>query len=254
VDEDQLERLDHRGYVVLDAITYDRGPPAGSHASPHAFICMDGGTYWVKRTAQQGLAVELIAGRLGVRAGAAPVARIVRVGPSVQLPADGSADHLRGIGVGSRDQPGMENLRHLGSVLPSGQLDPAKIDLFSRARVLAFQTWLGVQDTQILVDLRDGKLMSIDHGDWAATLTTGTDPTIVQTPGVADDVGRGVRSLEVALRRIREITDEQLLDAVARMPTDPEWNADRSRRLEVARWLRWRRERLTGVMRVWRTS
>lgn len=45
MDEDQLERLDRRGYVVLDAIKCDRPPPAVSNASPHAFICMDGRTY-----------------------------------------------------------------------------------------------------------------------------------------------------------------------------------------------------------------
>jgi hypothetical protein len=148
----------------------------------------------------------------------------------------------------------MENLRHLAGVLGGGQLDPTKIDMQSRARVLAFQTWLGVQDTQILVDLRDGKLMSIDHGDWGASLATDSDPAVVPTPGVPNDVGRAVQPVEVAVRRIREITDEQLLEAVARMPTDPEWNADRSRRLQVARWLRWRRDRLTGVIRAWRTS
>jgi hypothetical protein len=254
VDEDRLERLDSRGYVVLDAIKYDRPPPAGSHASPHAFICIDGNTYWVKRNAQQGLAAELIAGRVGVRAGAAPPTRIVRVGDEVPLPADGSADHLRGIGVGMRDQPGMENLRHLGHVLPGGQLDPAKIDIPSRARVLALQTWLGVQDTQILVDLRDGKLMSIDHGEWGADLSTGTDPALMPTPGVPADFGRVARHVEDALRRIRNVTDEHLLDDVARMPAGADWNAERTRRLEVARWLGWRRDRLPGVIRAWRTS
>lgn len=254
MDEDQLERLDRRGYVVLEAIKYDRSPPAGSNASPHAFVCMDGRTYWVKRTAQRGLAAELIAGRLGVRLGAAPDARIVRVGDEVALPGDGSANHLRGLGVGIRDQSAMENLRHLGHVLPQGQLDPAKIDVLSRARVLSFQTWLGVQDTQILVDLRNGKLLSIDHGEWGGDLSPGADPSLTSTPGVPDNALKAARPVEDALRRIRTVTDEHLLDAVARMPIGAEWNAARAHRLEIARWLRWRRDRLPGVIRAWRTS
>jgi hypothetical protein len=252
--EEQLERLDRRGYVVLDAIKYDRPPPDVSHASPHAFICLDGRTYWVKRNAQQGLSAELIAGRLGVRVGAAPDARIVRVSNEVVLPADGSADHLRGIGVGVRDHPGMENLRHLGHVLPGGELDPKKVEIQSRVGVLVFQTWLGVADTQILVDLRNGRLMSLDHGDWAGDVSAMTDPALIPTPGVSPDFGRVAKHVETALRRTRAVTDEQLLDAVARMPTGAEWNADPGRRLEVARWLGWRRDRLPGVIRAWRTS
>jgi hypothetical protein len=31
----QLEKIDRRGYVVLDAIKYGRLPPQGSLASPH---------------------------------------------------------------------------------------------------------------------------------------------------------------------------------------------------------------------------
>jgi hypothetical protein len=215
---------------------------------------MDGKTYWIKRTAQRGLAAELIAGRIGVRCGAAPAAQIVRVSDEVPLPADGSANHLRGIGVGVRDQPAMENLRHLANVLPGGQLDTGKIDVASRVRVLAFQTWLGIGDTQILVDIRSGKLLSIDHGEWGADLSVGADPPVMETPGVPNDFGRVTRYVEDALRRIRAVTDEQLLDAVARMPTGADWNADRSHRLEVARWLGWRRDRLSGVIRAWRTS
>jgi hypothetical protein len=215
---------------------------------------MDGRTYWVKRTAQQGLAAELIAGRLGVRVGAAPAAQIVRVNDEVVLPTDESADHLRGVGVGVCDQPAMENLRHLGHVLPGGVLDPAKLDIPSRVRVLVFQTWLGVQDTQILVDIRSGKLMSIDHGEWGSDLSTGADPTVISTPGVADDVGRVAKHVNDCLRRIKEVTDEHILDAVARMPTGADWNADRGRRLDIALWLGWRRDRLPGVIHAWRTS
>src|SRR5712691_9442470 len=99
----ELEQLDTEGYVVLDAITHSRPPPAGSHASPHEFVAIDGRTYWNKRNAQQGLVAELVAGRLGAQTGAAPMARVVRTTPEV-MPHDGSANHLLGIGVGVEDQ------------------------------------------------------------------------------------------------------------------------------------------------------
>jgi hypothetical protein len=70
VDADALAKLDARGFTVLESIGHDRPPPAGSHAThatAHAFVCVDGNTYWIKRKAQQGLVAELVAGRLGAR-------------------------------------------------------------------------------------------------------------------------------------------------------------------------------------------
>src|SRR3954447_17793627 len=100
-----IEARDKGGYTVLDAIAWAKAPPGGSLANPHMFGCMDGASYWIKRAAQHGLAAELIAGRLGSQIGASADAKIVRV-PREALPADGSANHLEGVGVGLRDQDG----------------------------------------------------------------------------------------------------------------------------------------------------
>jgi hypothetical protein len=85
MEASELAELDSNGVDNLDAIKYDRPPAQGSHASPHAFVASDGRTYWVKRQAQQGLVVELVAGRLGAAIGAAPMARVVTVRAARQL-------------------------------------------------------------------------------------------------------------------------------------------------------------------------
>jgi hypothetical protein len=249
-----LEALDAEGFVVLNALQYGDPSPEGenvTHARPHSFVCQDGRTYWVKRTAQSGLASELIAGRLGGLIGASPDARIVRVTPETGLPA--SANHLLGIACGSHDQPGMENFRKLSARLPGNQLDPAKLDAASRLLVLAFQTWIGTSgDVQILIDVQTGRLLSIDHGDCFANPADRSDPTLVATPGVPPDFGRDLDDLASrAVKRITDLGDEQLLQAVARMPTGAEWNADAPRRLEIAEWLGFRRDRLGEVINAW---
>jgi hypothetical protein len=177
MDLGQLRGLDADGYIVVEALTYVGPPPAGSHASPHAFVALDGRTHWIKRQAQQGLAAELVAGRLGEMVGAAPNARILRLTPAA-VPPGAIADHLLGIGVGIEDKPGMENLRHVTALRPDGTLDPATLDASTRAIVVVFQTWLGVGDTQILVDLRTGRLLSIDHGEWCPDPANRDDPAV----------------------------------------------------------------------------
>jgi hypothetical protein len=120
---------------------------------------------------------ELVAGRLGEMVGAAPNARILRLTPAA-VPPGAIADHLLGIGVGIEDKPGMENLRHVTALRPDGTLDPATLDASTRAIVVVFQTWLGVGDTQILVDLRTGRLLSIDHGEWCPDPANRDDPAV----------------------------------------------------------------------------
>jgi hypothetical protein len=251
VERSELEAFDNEGVDIVDAVAYDRPPPGGSHASPHAFVFPGGRTCWVKRTAQQGLCAELVAGRIGSLVDAAPKAYVVNVDGSIAPP---EAVHLVGVGVGMEDAPGMENLRHLGHLVPSGMLDPTKLDLSSRVRVLAFQTWLGVGDTQILVDLRNGRLLSIDHGEWCPDPSSQTDPAIVPTPGVADDVGRDRTHVDDAVDRIESVDDEAVLEAVARMPDDSDWNSTFDRRYAIAEWLAFRRGRLREVMRRWLTA
>ena len=94
----------------MESIGYDRPPPGGSHATPHAFVCVDGNTYWIKRKAQQGLVAELVAGRLGAIVGATAPGVIANVVPEA-MPADNPPNHLLGLGVGSRDEPKMETRR-----------------------------------------------------------------------------------------------------------------------------------------------
>jgi hypothetical protein len=68
MDRDDLLRLDAQGVEQLLALAYAGPPRAGSHSTPHAFVCSDGKTYWVKRSAQQGLVAELVAGRVAALA------------------------------------------------------------------------------------------------------------------------------------------------------------------------------------------
>ncbi|MDP9222906.1 MAG: hypothetical protein M3P18_03455 [Actinomycetota bacterium] len=211
---------------------------------------IDARTHWIKRTAQQGLIAELVAGRLGSQIGAAPDARIVRLTPTA-APIDGSANHLLGIGVGICDQPGTENLRHINNLRPDGTLDPATLDPTSRALVVAFQTWLGVGDTQILVDLRNGRLQSVDHGDWCSDPSSRADPIVVETPGVPSDFAKDKMLIEKAVEQIEDLGDGILLRAVSQIPSDLEWNSATARRLALAEWLAWRRDRLREVMRQW---
>jgi hypothetical protein len=253
MDKDDLLRLDARGPENLLALAYDRPPPAGSHANPHAFVCSDGKTYWVKRTAQQGLVAELIAGRVAALAGAGPVARVVEV-PRAALPASGVANHLEGTGVGTLDRRGAENARHLQQFLPpQGQFDVASVDAASRAMVIAFQSWIGAGDSQVLIDLATGEVLSIDHGECFGSAATLSDPTPIVTdiPGVSSDHGRTARLIDRAVKTIEAVTDGQLLEAVACVPDVPDWRADADRRLTIAAWLAHRRDRLRGVMQSW---
>jgi hypothetical protein len=196
MDADRLVELDAKGYEALLAIAYGRGPKHGSFAYPHAFVCSDGRTYWVKRFqytsfnaghsppepgAQRGLVAELVAGRLGHALGAAALARVVEV-PAAVLRADGTTGHLQGVGVGLEDQAGMENLRYLADQVPGGTLDPATLNEESVALVIAFQSWLGADDTQIMVDLRSGRMLSIDHGAYTAF------DSRLRDQGILDDV------------------------------------------------------------------
>src|SRR3954453_12471014 len=106
MDMARLEAADADGEDPVLAIKYDRAPPGGSLATPHAFVCADGKTYWVKRNAQEGLVAELIAGRLGRLVDAAPMAHIVEVPDLIARPV---APALAGVGVGIEDRPAMEN-------------------------------------------------------------------------------------------------------------------------------------------------
>jgi hypothetical protein len=221
-------------------------------SSSNNFICVDGRTYWVKAAAQQGLVAELIAGRLAQRVGAGPVAKIIRV----PLEAAGAAAHLVGVVVGIQDEPDTANVRELQPFLAGGQFDPASIDSRSRALVVAFQTWLGVGDTQVLINLKDGRVRSIDHGECFSNTAAPGDPslTLVAIPGVADTTGKERYAVEAAIAAIESVSDRDIMESVAQVPTGEPWRGPVARRVEIASWLSARRDRVRTVMEAWLNS
>lgn len=248
-----LDALDQSGYTVLEALTTAPLPGSTTFSRPNAFVCVDGRTYWVKANVQQGLVAELVAGRLAALVGAGPAARVIRVTPECD-PGDGSVTHLVGVVVGSEDQPGMVNARDLGPLIAGGQLQAGAIDPASRARVTVFHSWLGMGDAQVLVSLTDGKVMSIDHGDCFGAIQDSADaptPIVVGVPGVPDDVGKERVFIEQAVRRIEQITDNEIARAVAQVPAGGEWRSPADRRRSIGKWLSERRSLLRGVMVPW---
>jgi hypothetical protein len=251
IEQAKLSVMDSRGYEVLDALSHG-GLKSQTYSQSNTFLCVDGKTYWVKASAQQGLVAELIAGRLASRTGAGPIARVIRV-PAEALPADGSANHLLGLVVGSEDERNTVNARDLQPMLGGGQFDPKLVDAAARALVVAFQTWLGVDDTQVLINLRTGQVRSIDHGACFANTTSATPRALnaLAIPGVPDDLGRDPAAIEEATLRIESVTDQQLVDAVTRIPVGEPWRAPTERRLEIANWLAFRRSKIREVMAQW---
>jgi hypothetical protein len=255
--EERLAKLDAEGVPAESAVAYVGPPPdPGTFASPHAFVAENSGTNWLKRKAQDGLAAELIAGRLGAMVDASPGAGVVDV-PEEAVKDHTEATHFKGRNVGIRDRPGTTNVRNLGVLFgPEGKLDPKVLDPASRARTVVFQSWLGVQDGQVLINATTGRVESIDHGAWASSvLSAPPDPTPVVTdiPG-CDDVGKTPELVEEAVERIEAVSDEELLEAVARVPEGPEWGLDRPARLALVRALALRRDRLRAAMTTWTTT
>ncbi len=155
---------------------------------------------------------------------------------------------------GSEDQPGTVNARELQPFVQSGQFQASLIDAQSRAQIVAFQTWIGVGDSQVLVSLTDGRIYSIDHGecfgnlpDPAGTLTV----VVTDIPGVNPDVGRESVYVLPALDRIEAVTHETLLSAVAQVPSGDAWKSPTDRRLAIGRWLAERQAAMRGVMQSW---
>ena len=263
MDAHALDALDREGWGAYLAVDYVHAPKQSSLAYPHAFVCDDGETYWVKRFrhssfvagqreagAQQGLLAELVAGRLGHQLVASSAAAVVNVPTSLRRD-DGSIDHLLGVGVGLEDQDGMENLRYLADQMPSGALATATLDLPSVARVIVFHSWIGAADAQIMIDLRAGRVMSVDHGDYAAFQSD--TPSVVVAPDLPPNLTRDAQVIEPEVERIEALTDEQILAAVSRVPAAAEWRADRQRRVALAEALGLRRDRLGSAMSQWTT-
>ncbi len=245
-----MSSLDARGYEVREALSWE-GRKSVSHSSAHTFMCVDGKTYWVKGTAQQGLVAELICGRLAARVGAGPLARIIRVTPEA-TPADGSADHLLGVVVGSEDEQNVVNSRDLQKLTP-GEFEARLVDAKARALVVAFQTWIGLGDVQVLINLKSGKIRSIDHGDCFTATQQPADPSLTVLPitGVPNGLGSDPTSVASAAGLIEAVTDQQILEAVSGIPIGATWRGPVARRLEIASWLAARRGKVRGVISKW---
>jgi len=247
MDRARLDALDASGYEVLDALSHVRAPPQGSHATPHAFVAVDGKIYWVKAQAQRGLVNELIGGRLASAVGVGPMARIVRV-PAEALPADGSANHLKGTNVGLEDLTGTLNAREL-QLFGVTTLDPAKVSVGDRALVVAFHSWTASNDAQVLLNLQTGRVHTIDFGDSFSDVADEPGLIVLDLPGI--DAQHGRAAAESACERIEGVTDEQILQAVARVPWGDGWGASPDMRLALAQRLVDRRSKVRGVMMLW---
>jgi hypothetical protein len=251
-----LTSLDARGYEVREALSREGRASPTTHSKAHTFICVDGKTYWVKGTAQQGLVAELICGRLAARVGAGPLARVIRVTPEA-LPAGGAADHLLGVVVGSEDEQNVMNGRDLDQLTPEdfqAKFDANLVDPKARALVVAFQSWVGVGDVQILVNLKTGKIRSIDHGECFNVTDPAATPTLIVLPikGVPQDLGSDSESVDAAATQIEAVTDQQILDAVSGIPLGEPWKSPAARRLAIATWLAARRPLVREVMKAWK--
>jgi hypothetical protein len=258
---DHLSQLDADGYPTLDAIAPAPYPPSMNTLSkPAAFICVDGRTYWCKGNTpnaqvQQGLMAELIAGRLASLVSIGGPCRVVRVLPQL-LPADGSLNHLAGVVVGTQHHDGMEHVRNLAPFIGAGTFAAGSVDASSRARTIAFQSWIGAGDAQLMMSLTTGKMVSIDHGDCFSNLdlSVALSPVLVDIPGVGIEVGKDMTLMDTAVGAIEALDDQLILEAVSCVPSGDAWNSDAARRLEVAEWLAVRKGTLRGAMEGWVNS
>jgi hypothetical protein len=249
---ERIDQLDGRGYVVLDAITFDNRRSA-SLAEACACVAIDGKTYWLKSKSQQGLVSELISGRLAAVTRAGPGAQVLHVTPEVR-PRDGSCDHIDGIVMGSEDEDGTVNSKDLGQLLLDGRFDGDLTNPQSRALVVAFQTWLGVGDAQVLVRLTDGVVMSIDHGDAFGNVEDRTDPPLViaPIPGVADGHGSSPGLVAQAAKTIEGVSERMIAEAVAQVPIGERWKSPVDRRAKIAEYLIYRQPKVRSAMAAWR--
>ena len=97
----EIRMQDAFGLDSVVALHPVQGPPKGSLATPHKFLCDDGKSYWLKADSQNGLSAELICGRLGNRLAVGPVAQIVEVPDAATVAPD--LQRFRGVVVGTVD-------------------------------------------------------------------------------------------------------------------------------------------------------
>jgi hypothetical protein len=251
-DDSELAALDKHGFTVVNALHHESGPTS-THSHPCKFVCMDGRTYWTKgEPVQQGLAVELIAARLAGLLGAGPSGAIINVSEAA-LPANPGCS--TGLLFGSLDQNDMINARDLGR-LGLGTIEPSLIDKYSWGLVIVFQTWLDVRDSQVLINVTNGRVATFDHGDCFGRLADSQPARVVFTriDGLDQSTAKAVAALDMAVDKIEAVTDGEILSAVSNMPVGPTWRSDAMRRLSIANWLQHRRTLVRGTIESWRTT
>lgn len=253
-DESKLRPLDARGLTVLDALTLSPLRASSGYTAPFPFVCVDGETYWAKADAQRGLTAELIAGRIGGQLRMAPMSAIVRIVPEV-VAQEPNAQRLVGVRVGSRHAGNDAfNVKDIAQFIQGGTLLPSRIDEASRARAVAFQTWIGLQDAQLFIDAATGRVVSADHGECFQDVVSLTAPTLIVTaiPGIPQNHGSDSKHVSAAVSAIEGFTDQQLLEAVSRIPSGAEWQSDLTRRFAIGKWLAYRRDNLRVVVEAWK--
>jgi hypothetical protein len=138
--------------------------------------------------------------------------------------------------------------------LGSSRFSANLIDPLERAKVVAFQTWMGAEDAQVLVDFLDRKLLSIDHGGCFAQidrLTGRLDVVATVIPGTDPSIGRQIDLVEEAVYQIESICDQDLLEVVSCIPEGARWDAGIDRRLAIGAWLAHRRDHLRPALMEW---
>ena len=253
---EDLEALDQSCIEIINAITLgDPEDRRQTRTRPFTVIAEGGGKYWVKSTAKCGLVSELVCGRLADLLGCGSPAVVMGVDQSI-VPPDRTGEFANpdALYVGILHLPDSINLREVSeTMLRSKGLPPESIDGRSRAAVVAFQSWIGLGDNQVMVGLSNGRVYSIDHEDTFNNLKTSAPLDLIVTGAavIPDVVGKEPESVENTIIQIENLQDNDLLGAVSKVPSGTEWNADPDRRLQIADWLSARKKHLRGVMESW---
>lgn len=237
------------GYPRVTAL-HRIGNPTGTRTGACRFMCDDGATYWVKHWGVCGLGAELIAGRVGSSIGLTPPAAIVFVPRALTE----SISELEDFGdrdcFGSRDMPDCVNARDLvaGTSFASGALSPSHW-----ANVVVFQTWIGHRDQQVLINIRTGESLSLDHEEWDAFNGDSKVDDIRETPLPFQPPPDCKISTYVsaAVDVVEGIKDSNLVTAASHVPCASEWVRDSGVCWSAITALKGRRNQVRNVMARW---
>lgn len=246
-----LRLADREGLRPVQALAYLGWTGYRTYAAPQRFAAIDGHTYRVKHRAQQGLAAELIGGRLANLLSVGPAVEIIEIGRAA-LPRDGGHDHYLGHRFGAIELEDVVNSHELALLTRSERMVGLTIDWESWASVLVVETWINAGDAQAILRLSDGRVFSVDHGDCFRDLLKGppTNVVVPAVPGVRG-VGCSWSQLDRAIGQVETLPEAAIIRAVAAIPDDDEWRAPFERRLRIAEWLIKRQTRLREVLEPW---